>query len=156
MKKTLLPTAFIFLVSCYSRSEYFNGFGELKLGNDINSIESAKLFVKEKDGIYKIERFKLSNEIGYVRNLQVKTDGGEVYEVSFESDETTNSKYIDSVLESLQKYNLLHVVANPDVPFDVTEFSDGKVDFSKSFDKNRTAQDNTVDYRYFDIRKAID
>ena len=156
MTKPILPIALVLLLfACNGKSDYFNGFGKAIIGNSIDLIANDSLHETE-NGIYTIKRFKLSDEVGYAKNLQIKTDHGEIYHVSFNVDDATNSNYIDSILLSLLKYNMLNTVPNPDVPIQFVQFSDGTIHFAKAIVKTRIGNDSTLGYTYFNIKKTVE
>jgi hypothetical protein len=152
MKKIALCVILIFLISCDDKARNFDGIGEIKLGGNFESLSSSKLFKKLSENEYKIDSFKLSNEIGYVKNLVVKLEEGVIYDVSFNNSKTTNISAIDSLIQDFDKYSLIKIAENKSTPIQIVEKSDGDVDFSKMIKKSNP---QVIEYRYFDIKKVV-
>jgi len=137
-------------INCSNKPRNFDGIGEIKLGANINSLSFSKSLKKTNENEYKIDSFQISNKIGPVKNLILKTENEEIYDVSFESTEKTNNIAIDSTMKVFHKHSNIHIAQKKSTPIQITEESDGDVDFSKITEKNNR---KIITYRYFDIKK---
>lgn len=142
----------IFFISCNDKPRNFEGIGQIKLGRNFDSLPCSKFFKKQSESEYKIDSFKLSSEVGFVKNLIVKTENGIIYDVKFNNSKTTNNYAIDSLMKIFHKYNLINIAENKSSPIQIFEETDGVVDFSKIITKNNS---QLIDYRYFDIKKVV-
>ena len=129
MKKTL----FLFLISILllacepTHRNSFNGIGELKIGAKFDSIPSYKLFDKKEGNEFELNKFELSKDISYVENVNVKTENGRIYEVSFSTGKFTNEYSIDSeILMGAKETRTDGELGNTSY-----ESYNGKVDISK-------------------------
>ncbi|SHN18566.1 hypothetical protein [Flavobacterium xinjiangense] len=152
MKIIYLIFILTFFIGCNDKTRNFEGIGQIKLGSNFDSLPSSKLFKNHSGNEYTIDSFKLSNEIGFVKNLNIKTDNGIIYDVSFNNSETTNISAIDSLMKNFHKFNLINIAENKSSPIQIFEETDGVVDFSKIVTKNNS---QPIDYRYFDIKKVV-
>jgi hypothetical protein len=100
---------------------------------------------------FKIDTFKLSEEIGFVKNLRVKIKNEKIYDVSFDCTETTDIHFIDLSMEKLTELKSLNNVENESLPVQFYQQSDGNVIFSKIIEKKAPL----ITYRYCDIRKML-
>jgi hypothetical protein len=101
MKKLLLLLALmIFATSCKESKTDFIDITGLSLGADFNKLPIAKLFIKIREDEYKIRRHDLSDEIGSVSSLTVKTENGKIFMVRFGTNDETN---VDALNRSLKK-----------------------------------------------------
>jgi len=152
MKKISLLFITILLLSCNSKPRNFEGIGEIKLGKNFNSLTKSKFFKRIKENEYKIDRIKISEQVGFVKNLTIKLENSQIYDVSFESTKSTNNSVIDSLMEVFGKHSMLKIEPSKSAPFQIIEKSDGDVDFSKIIEKKYPSE---ITYRYFDIKKLI-
>ncbi|MTH14020.1 hypothetical protein [Flavobacterium sp. LC2016-01] len=151
MKKILLYIVDFFNISRKEKQRNFYGFGEIKLDTIFKNLSSAKHFNKLSKREFKIDTFKLSEEIGFVKNLIVKIKNEKIYDVSFDCTETTDIHFIDSSMEKLTELKSLNNVENKSLPVQFYQQSDGNVIFSKIIEKKASL----VTYRYCDIRKIL-
>ncbi|UUF16792.1 MULTISPECIES: hypothetical protein [Flavobacterium] len=152
MKILALLFLSILIVSCTNKPRNFEGIGEIKLGQKLNSLKHFKSFKKLNENEYQIDSFKISPSVGFVKNLIIKTESGEIFDVTFDSSESTNNKAIDSLMEIFGQHSMIQIAENKSAPFQIIEKSDGDVDFSKTIDKK---DPRLINYRYFDIKKLI-
>jgi predicted RND superfamily exporter protein len=152
MKKILLCLILLFIISCKEKPRNFYGFGEIKLDSIFKNLPSEKQFKKLSENEFKIDTFKLSEKIGFVKNLVIKTDDEKIYDVSFDCMKTTNIRFIDSLMKNVTELKSLNNVENKSLPIQFYEQSDGKVIFSKTIEK----KDSLVSYRYCDIQKMLE
>lgn len=151
MKKILFYFFIILIVSCKEKRRNFYGIGEIKLDSTFKNLPSAKLFTKQSNEEYKIDSFKLTNEIGFVNNLIVKTDDEKIYDVSFDCNKMTNISSLDNLMKNFEKYNLVQNIENKSLPVQFYQLSDGNLIFSKAI----TKKDSTISFKYCDIKKLL-
>jgi len=125
MKKVLLAI-FLISISCVNTKSEFHGLGELNIGTEFSSLPISKTFIKVMDDEFNINRFKLSDEIGYVSDLNVTTDKGKICEVKFSSNEETNIAELEKLFQNLkeekvEKNKLIGVEENIEIKIYQTE-----------------------------------
>lgn len=151
MKKILLYIVDFIFISRQEKQRNFYGFGEIKLDTVFKNVSSARNFKKLSKGEFQIDTFKLSEEIGVVKNLKVKIKNEKIYDVSFDCTETTDVHFIDLSMEKLTELKSLNNVENESLPVQFYQQSDGNVIFSKIIEKKASL----ITYRYCDIRKIL-
>ena len=126
----LLLALSIIFVSCESKPEKFEGFGEFRIGEDFRMLPDFKLFNNTFGEEYHIQRYMLSDEIGYVSNLNITTDNGKISEVQFSSSEETDVKELEKTFKNLveikldsTKFPSLRQFKNSDMKFYTTKDS---------------------------------
>ena len=104
--KNFIPFVCILFVitSCENNKQDFVGIGEFEIGKDFHSMKNSKFFTEVMDDEYNVERYKLSEEIGYVSNLNVTVSNGKIREVTFSSNLDTNVKALDKIFENLTEF----------------------------------------------------
>ena len=85
------------------RENKFHGIGEFIIGAKFDTLKSYKLFRKNSDTEFELEKFELTKEIGVVENLIVKTQNGKIYSVSFKRGKFTNTLEIDDYLKDFEE-----------------------------------------------------
>lgn len=96
-KSTLLIFMLLSLISCKQSSKSsFHGFGELQIGARFDSIPSFKLFEKKSENEFELNKFEITEAIGYVENVVVVTEKGRIYEVSFSTGKFSNNSSIEA------------------------------------------------------------
>ena len=119
MKKLIFVITTVFVLgSCDQKQEEDSGLGELRLGANFESLPFSKDFDKYMDDEYFIQSFKLSDEIGYVSNLNVTTDQGNISEIRFSSSEETKTAELDKLHSQMieQKTAAMPMLANMKLP----------------------------------------
>jgi sporulation protein YlmC with PRC-barrel domain len=96
-----LFAAFLVLISCENKPENFRGVGEFRIGENFISSPVFKSFTKIMDDEFNARRYKLSDKIGYVSDLNITTDNGKISEVKFSNNEQTNVKELKKTFENL-------------------------------------------------------
>ncbi len=105
MKNLLLFGLFLGLMSCNSgiKKSEFKGFGELLVGVPFDSIPSSRLFNKNGENQFVLNKFELTKEIGVVESVEVKTKNGKIFEVKFTTGKFTNAFNIKSYLSLIKE-----------------------------------------------------
>jgi hypothetical protein len=93
----------------------FNGFGILRIGSDLNNIKKQLLLkstndeVIESEKCYRAESCILSNKIGLVSNIFIRTYKNKIYHISFDSNIKTKKIELAKVIftDSLEVLNKL-------------------------------------------------
>lgn len=104
MKKMIPIVLFLMILhSCdkmpkQKRENKFHGIGEFIIGAKFDTLKSYKLFEKNSDSEFELEKFELTKEIGVVEDLTVKTQNGKIYSVSFKRGKFTNTFELDKYL----------------------------------------------------------
>ena len=137
IRRFTLLLILITLVSCDNNDKTsFQGLGEFKIGVKFDSIPSSGLFDKINDNEFRLNKFEISKEIGFVEDLIVKVENGEIYEVEFSSGEYTDNFIIDQKLKNGAKesYN------SDDGGMEYTSYksNNGKVEISRMELKDET------------------
>jgi sporulation protein YlmC with PRC-barrel domain len=96
-----LFAAFLVLISCENKPENFRGIGEFRIGENFSSSPVFRSFTKIMDDEFNARRYKLSDKIGYVSDLNITTDNGKISEVKFSNNEQTNVKELKKTFENL-------------------------------------------------------
>jgi hypothetical protein len=100
MKKIFSLIIILTFLSCKKSSQEehysFSGFGKLKIGSPIENLnqemnlETTEDEVVPNEQCYRSESYKLSDSIGIVKNIFIRTYNKNIYHVAFDSDSTTN------------------------------------------------------------------
>jgi major membrane immunogen (membrane-anchored lipoprotein) len=98
---SFLFAAFLVLISCENKPENFRGVGEFRIGENFISSPVFKSFTKIMDDEFNARRYKLSDKIGYVSDLNITTEDGKITEVKFSSNEQTSVKELEKTFENL-------------------------------------------------------
>ena len=152
MRKFFLGFIIISLFGCKEKNRNFYGIGEFKLDTEFKNLSSAKLFRSISKNVSKADSLKISEEVGFVKNLIVKTDNGKIYAVEFDCSDSTNIFAIDSLMKDFEKYNSINNnTENNSTPIQINQLSDGNVILQKS----RQKSSNQISYSYSDIKKVL-
>ena len=111
------------------------------------------------DDEFNSNRFKLSNEIGYVSDLNVTTAHGKISEVKFSSNEETNTAEVAKLFENLkeekiEKDNLIGVDENIEIKMYHTEDKNIMVSVIQHKDKRFQNGQPYCEFSYFDQEAA--
>ena len=90
----------VLLIGCKTKPEQesysFSGFGNLKIGTDINILSTELSLVETNDNAipdekcYTAEKYNLTKEVGEVANIFIRTYKNKVYHIAFDSSPNTN------------------------------------------------------------------
>lgn len=101
LKKGFIILTFI-LFSCENKnaghSPKFNGFGDLVIGAEFRNLKFYRMFKKEDEDTYSIEKYKLSPEIGIVENVTIKLYKGRISDVNFKEGKYTSTNNLENDL----------------------------------------------------------
>ncbi len=168
MRKIFIATFLFCLISCNektskTRLNLFKGYGELLIGAKFDSIPSYKLFNKNPEGYFELDKYEISKEIGVIEDVVVKTKNGRIYDVSFSNGKYTDVLKLDEAMLKMQEESFSRDPKLDDEDSEHLFYKtyDGKISFSKVVYKD---QDLAVlkgyysnDYSYYDyeINTAI-
>lgn len=102
MKKVLLAI-FLVSISCGQNQADFHGLGGLNIGTNFTLLPISKDFRNVMEDEYYAQRFKLSEQIGSVSDLNITTDNGKISEVKFSSNEGTSIAELDRICKGLEE-----------------------------------------------------
>ncbi|MCF6129063.1 hypothetical protein L1S35_05210 [Flavobacterium sp. AS60] len=105
MEKLMFASFLVLILSCQNienKNETFRGFGNLKTGTTFSENPDFKLFRKLEADYFSAKEFHLSKEIGYVKDLYVRTKNGKIFLVQFDRVETTNIQPIQEIIKELK------------------------------------------------------
>ena len=106
MKNLLLSAVFLILISCQGEKKEFSGIGEFEIGKNFLSMASSKNFRKVMDDEYNIQKYKISDEIGYVSDLNITTTNDKISQVTFRGNDQTNIAELEEICKTLIPQNL--------------------------------------------------
>ncbi|MBK9104199.1 MAG: hypothetical protein IPL92_06415 [Saprospiraceae bacterium] len=163
MKNLFLLLITTFTFSCTNSSELnsesqFSGYGELIIGNQIDSIRSFSLFKEVSENEYSIDKYELTKEIGVVEEVGVKTKDGVIYEVKFDIGKYTNKSVLDSQLQKLRKEGISRRLNKNSDNLEILFYktSDDRIELTRmTFKDSRLLALNgyfSASYRYYDKR----
>jgi hypothetical protein len=114
----LLFTFYLVLSSCEDKPVKASGFGDLTLGAEFESLALYKDFEKVLENEYHNPYYKISDEIGYVANVYITTNNGNINEVKFESTKDTDTAELERMYGKLieQKLDTLRHFKNLTLP----------------------------------------
>lgn len=119
MKKIMIYFSLaILLIACKKETKAetysFNGFGILKIGSNLIELKQLSLKSTNDEVIkfekcYKSDSCELSNEIGVVNNIFIRTYKNKIYHIAFDSSPKTKKLEIAKIIftDSLQVVNKL-------------------------------------------------
>lgn len=151
MRKAGIYLLVFTVLACADKPRNFYGIGALKLDSRFENLASAKLFRQVSSIAFTTDSLKISNEIGTVKNVKVRVDDGEIFDVAFDSGVATNIAAIETLMKDFNRYNTLHNAANNTLPGRIFMLSDENIMFSKSLSLDK----KTTTYRYCDMRKLL-
>lgn len=114
MKKLIFLVFILAIISCKKNNQQehysFSGFGKLKIGNSISTLHQELTLQPTNDEVvpnekcFSSENYKLSNEIGNVKNIFIRTYYDKIYHVAFDTDSLTNRLELSKLIftDSLQ------------------------------------------------------
>ncbi|NMH27844.1 hypothetical protein [Flavobacterium silvaticum] len=156
MKRLLSLLVLLLVVSaCEQKTKSFHGFGGLDIGADFKSLPNAKDFTQIMEDEYNIARYKLSDEIGVVSNLNISTENGKISEVRFVSTDETHTATIEKVTQQLVRIN-----TKTPIKLDFIDFynsADKKIFFVREKGQGLKSGNagNQTKYSYFDEKAII-
>lgn len=155
MKKISILVFTLIIIAC-SKKEIkehfsFSGFEKLKIGDSISklssevNLENTAEEVIPDEKCFRSENYKLSAEIGNVKNVFIRTYKDKIYHVAFDTDSLTNRLEISKLIftDSLRPLGKLM-----DLEF---QSVDGKVDLSVRTSKEK----NTYIYTNVNVWKTV-
>ncbi len=140
---TILTIAIIFS-SCEKKitniksNDTFKGIEEFKIGARFDSLASSKLFEKESDEKFYLDKYELSKEIGVVEMIFVTTYKGKISSVSFQSGKYTNIASIDSYIDLLirEDFSKDKWYDDNDRKMEFFKTGDNQISFSRTESRN--------------------
>jgi hypothetical protein len=155
MKKLTFLIFVLAIISCKKNNQEehysFSGFVKLKIGNSISTLNQELNLKVTNDEVvpdencFSSDNYKLSDEIGNVKNVFIRSYKDRIYHISFETDSLTNRLELTKLIftDSLQPLGKLN-----DLEF---QSIDGKVDLSVKTSKKK----NTYIYTNVNVWKTV-
>ena len=106
MKNVMLFFVFlVVLISCQNEDKEFTGIGEFNIGETFLTMPIAKDFTNVMEDEYNLNQYKFK-EFGSVSDLNVTTADGKISEVSFETNDATNTDELDAICKKMIEYSV--------------------------------------------------
>lgn len=157
MKKSIILFIFIFALSCQENKTNFVGLGEIKIGENFASISNSDAFRKVSDGEFFTDRFHISDEIGFVSDINVTTFEDKICEVKFSNTEETNMAELKKVLESLEHkrmdQQLTNLINIKDYSVEIYTTKDENISFIVENHKDKNLKNGQPFYEFSYINK---
>lgn len=155
MKKLFLIPIVLALFSCNSSTD-FKGIGGFDIDSKFSSLKTDQPFVNTMEDNYNVSSYKLSDEIGFVSDLNITTKNDSIIEVRFLSNEQTNTAALEKLYKGMFKNNEEKKFENELIILTSYQTADENIFFADIEQKHKKLKNGQLQHEYkYSNKEAI-